>query len=72
MIQNKLTFDLLNIFGKNLTYSNGHRTLQNFPILVGAFTLVEAAGKFSMLHPCKHSKFLINIENTQSTHEEIL
>ena len=35
-------------------------------------SLVEAAGKFSMLHLCKHSKFLINIENTQSTHEEIL
>ena len=34
--------------------------------------LVEAAGKFSMLHPCKHSKFLINIENTQSTYVEIL
>ena len=35
-------------------------------------TLVEPAGKFSMLHPCMHSNFLINIENTESTHGEIL
>ena len=34
--------------------------------------LVEAAGKFSMLHPCKHSNILINIENTRGTHGEIL
>ena len=27
--------------------------------------LVEPAGKFSMLHPCMHSKFLKNIENTE-------
>ena len=35
-------------------------------------TLVEPPGTFSMLHPCMHSKLLINIENTESTHGEIL
>ena len=35
-------------------------------------TLVEPAGKFSMLHACMHSKFLVNIENTESTHGELL
>ena len=34
--------------------------------------LVEPAGNFFMLHPCKHFKYLINIENTESTHGEIL
>ena len=24
-----------------------------------------------MLHPCMHSKYLINIENTESTHGEM-
>ena len=35
-------------------------------------TLVEAAGKFSMLRPCMHSKFLIKKETNKSTHGEIL
>ena len=34
--------------------------------------LVAPARKVSMLHPCMNSKFLINIENTESTHGEIL
>ena len=32
--------------------------------------LVEHAGKFSMLHRCMHSKFLINTKNTKSRHGE--
>ena len=34
--------------------------------------LVESAGKCSMLHPCMHSNFLINTENTESTHGQIM
>ena len=37
-------------------------------MLKEVYTLVEAAGKFSMLHPCMHSKSLINIESTERTH----
>ena len=33
--------------------------------------LAEPAGMLSMLHPCMHSKYLINIENTESTHGEV-
>ena len=33
--------------------------------------LVELAEKFSMLHPCMYSKFLINIGNSESTHEKL-
>ena len=50
--------------------------LEKIPTFRGIATilasLVEHAGNFSMLHPCMHSKFFINIENTESTHGEIL
>ena len=35
-------------------------------------SLVEPAGKFSMLHPSMHSKFFIKLKNIESTHGEIL
>ena len=44
--------------------------ISSFEILI-LVPLVEHAGKFSMLHQCMHSKFLKNIENTESIHGKI-
>ena len=58
---------------ENLWYKKSFDKIANEDLLLFPQpSLVEPAGKLSMLHPCMRSTFLINIENTESTHGEIL